>query len=71
MCEKIMYTCMCNWVTILYSREKMYWGNKKKFIKKIHIENSYSITCGSEIVLGYFIDNHYCQSQVKTNVLSF
>ena len=26
---------MCNWVTMLYSRKKLYWGNnKKKFIKK-------------------------------------
>ena len=30
MWEKRMYTCMCNWVTMLYSRKKiiMYWGNK-------------------------------------------
>ena len=25
--EKIMYTCMCNWVTMLYSRKKLYLGN--------------------------------------------
>ena len=26
-----MYTCMSNWVTMLYSRKKiMFWGNKKK-----------------------------------------
>jgi len=31
MWEKRMYTCMCNWVTMLYSRKEiMYWGNKKK-----------------------------------------
>ena len=29
---KIMYTCMCNWVPMLYSGKK-----KKKAIKKIHI----------------------------------
>ena len=22
MCENRMYTCMCNWVTVLYSRKK-------------------------------------------------
>ena len=27
MCENRMCTCMYNWVTILYSRKKMYWGN--------------------------------------------
>ena len=28
---------MCNWVTILYGRKKLYWGNnnKKKVIEKI------------------------------------
>ena len=25
--------CMCNWVTVLYSRKKMYWGNN--YLKKI------------------------------------
>lgn len=29
--KKRMSTCMCNWVTVLSSREKkMYWGNDKK-----------------------------------------
>ena len=34
--EKRMFTCMCNWDTMLYSRKKMYWGNnnEKKFKKK-------------------------------------
>jgi len=27
MWEKRMCTCMCNWVTMLYSRKKLYWGN--------------------------------------------
>ena len=27
--ENRMCTCMCNWVTLLYSRKKkLYWGNK-------------------------------------------
>ena len=30
--EKRMYTGMCNWVTVLYSREKLYWGNNNKKI---------------------------------------
>ena len=38
MWENRMYTCMCNWVTMLYSRKKkqFYWGNNnsKKFLKK-------------------------------------
>ena len=31
-----MYTCMCNWVSMLYSRKKLYWGNRnlKKVFKK-------------------------------------
>ena len=35
--KKRMYTCMCNWVTMLYSTKIiiMYWGNKKIKIKKI------------------------------------
>ena len=28
-----MYTCMGNWVTMLYSRIKMYWGNNNKKYK--------------------------------------
>ena len=28
--EKIMYTCMCYWVTMLYRRKKLYWGNNNK-----------------------------------------
>ena len=28
--EKRMYTCMCNWITMLYSRKKLYWGNNNK-----------------------------------------
>ena len=37
--EKRMCTCMCNWVTMVYSRKKiMYWGidNNKKNPKKHH-----------------------------------
>ena len=35
MCENRMYTCMCNWVTMLYSRKKkLYWGNNNKKILK-------------------------------------
>ena len=30
-----MYTCMCNWVTMLYSGKKLYWGNNNK--KKIGV----------------------------------
>ena len=34
MWEKRMCTCMCNWVTLLYSRKKnCYWGNNNKKIK--------------------------------------
>ena len=31
-----MCTCMCNWVTMLYSRkkQKLYWGNNNKNFKK-------------------------------------
>ena len=29
--ENIMYTCMCNWVPMLYSRKKnLCWGNNTK-----------------------------------------
>ena len=28
--EKRMYTCMCNWVTMLYSRKKIVLGNNDK-----------------------------------------
>ena len=28
--DKRVYTCMCNWVTMLYSRKKLYWGNNNK-----------------------------------------
>ena len=32
--EKRRYTCMCDWVTMLYSRKKiMYWGNKKNELR--------------------------------------
>ena len=27
--EKSLYTCMCNWVPMLYSWKKICWGNKK------------------------------------------
>ena len=27
MCKNRMCTCMCNWVIMLYSRKKLYWGN--------------------------------------------
>ena len=34
--EKRMYTCMCNWVTMLYSRKKkLYWGNNNNNKKKL------------------------------------
>ena len=25
--KECMCVCVCNWVTMLYSRKKMYWGN--------------------------------------------
>ena len=28
--EKIMCTCMCNWVLMLYSGKKVCWGNNNK-----------------------------------------
>ena len=33
--EKRMYTCMCNWVTKLYSREKNVLGKLKKKERKL------------------------------------
>ena len=39
--EKRMYTCMCNRVTMLYSRKKLYWGNAKKIINnKLEVPTS-------------------------------
>ena len=32
--EKIMSTCMCNWVPMLYSGKKLCWGNNNKQINK-------------------------------------
>ena len=32
--EKRTYTCVCNWVTMLYSRKKLYWGNNQKKSEK-------------------------------------
>ena len=42
----MMYTCMCNWVTMLYSRKKIrYWGNKIN--KRIRKENwGFGNECG-------------------------
>ena len=38
--EKRMYTCMCNWVTMLYTVEKiLYWvNNKKKILTKVNVK---------------------------------
>ena len=37
--KKSMYTCMCNWVTMLYSeKKKLSWGNDKKK-KEIALNN--------------------------------
>ena len=36
-----MYTCMCNWVTMLNGRKKiMYWGNEKE-VKTLEIKKKY------------------------------
>ena len=32
--ENRMCTCMCNWVTMLYRRKTLYWGNNYKERKK-------------------------------------
>ena len=37
MCENRMCTYMCNWVTVLYSRKKKYWGNNKKKVMPFYI----------------------------------
>ena len=38
--EKSMYTCMRNWVPMLYGRKKLCWGNNnKKKEKKKEMEN--------------------------------
>ena len=43
--EKRMYTCMCTWVPMLYSRKKkLYWGNnnnKKKDYPFLNTTSSY------------------------------
>ena len=38
--RKKKYTCMCNWVTMLYSKKK------KKFIGEITIKTNYSYYLG-------------------------
>ena len=32
--ENRMCTCICNWVTMLYRRKTLYWGNNYKERKK-------------------------------------
>ena len=40
MSKNRMCTCMCNWVTMLYSRKKLYWEITIKIFLKYHIITS-------------------------------
>ena len=41
---------MCNWVTMLYSKKKLYWGNNNnKFLNKIRNEKGEITTDSAEI----------------------
>ena len=53
--KKRMYTCMCNWVTMLYSRKKMYWGNNKNKIKFIFLVASIPIPAFFPTVRNIFL----------------
>ena len=54
-----MYTCVCNWVTMPYSRKKiMYWGNKKNKNKKTkEKKKTFQRKCGEYLI--YSLEQKY------------